>query len=88
MSIDTPQTFGRVDPALLGRMSDLVDAAVRRMRAHLINRIGVGIFTRSTASVTIWRALFTRSTILAVSAMSRRSSTHPPYSAALSLFPL
>lgn len=43
MSIEQSEAFGRVDPILLGRMQDLVQEAVRRMRVHFINRIGVGV---------------------------------------------
>jgi flagellar motor switch protein FliM len=35
-----------IDPDVLGRFQDLMEAAVRRMRAHLINRIGADIPVR------------------------------------------
>lgn len=43
MSMDNTDAFGRVDPVLLSRMQDVIDEGVRRMRVHLINRVGISI---------------------------------------------
>jgi flagellar motor switch protein FliM len=46
MSVDASRSALSADPALLGRVTDLCRAAVRRMRTHLVNRIGVDVPVR------------------------------------------
>ena len=47
MSLDLPaDPLARMDQDLMGRVQELMSSAVRRMRTHLINRVGVSVPVR------------------------------------------